>query len=161
PNPAFDKMTKRDGYWGAKLVASFTNEQIEAAVRSGEYSDPDAERTLIQVLEERRDRVADYWFQRVAPLDRFRFSSQGLTFEDLPIQIGLNKPVDVRYEVLIKGQKITNISPNGYQTLIPMTATESPLNVHIRRISGRGRPLELDVIVRLVEGEATVVGIQR
>jgi hypothetical protein len=161
PNRAFDNMTKRDGYWAAKIVASFTNEQIEAAVRAGEYSDPDAERTLIQVVEERRDRVADYWFRRVAPLDRFRFTSQGLRFDDLAIQMNLNNPVDVKYEVLIKGQNVTSVSPTGYQTVVPMTATESPLKVHIRRISGSGRPLELDVIVGLVEGEPTVVGIQR
>src|SRR5262249_36474173 len=99
--------------------------------------------------------------RRVAPLDRFRFNSQGLTFDDLAIQVGLSKPVDVRYEVLIKGRNVTSVSPTGYQTLIPMTATVSPLNVHIRRISGQERPLELDVIVQLVEGEPTVVGIQR
>jgi hypothetical protein len=161
PNPAFDKMTNRDGYWGAKIVASFTNEQIEAAVRSGEYGDPDAEQTLVQILEQRRDRVADYWFRRVAPLDRFRFTSQGLRFDDLAIQMSLNNPVDVKYEVLIKGQNVTSVSPVGYQTEIPMTATESPLNVRIRRFLGRGRPLELDVTVRLVEGEPTVVGVQR
>src|SRR5262249_11768383 len=111
PNPAFDNMTKRDGYWAAKIVASFTNEQIEAAVRSGEYSDPDAERTLIQVLEERRDRVAGYWFRRAAPLDRFRFTSQGLRFDDLAIQISLNNPADVKYEVFIKGQSGTSVYP--------------------------------------------------
>src|SRR5215471_18464697 len=112
PNPAFDKMTKRDGYWGAKLVASFTNEQIEAAVRSGEYSNPDAERALVQVMEERRDRVADYWFRRVAPLDRIRFTSQGLTFDDLALQSSLDNAVDVKYEVIIQGRR-TTIVPQG------------------------------------------------
>jgi hypothetical protein len=161
PNPAFDKMTKRDGYWGAKIVASFTNEQIEAAIRAGEYSDPDAERSLVQILEQRRDRVADYWFRRVAPLDRFRVTSQGLTFDDLGIQAGLNKVADVRYEVFIEGHNAISVSPSGYHTAVPVTVNESPLKVHIRRFAGQLRPLELDVIVRLVEGEPTVVGIQR
>jgi hypothetical protein len=161
PNPAFDIMTRRDGYWAAKIVASFTNEQIEAAVRAGEYSDPNAERTLVQILEQRRDRVADYWFRRVGPLDRFRVTSQGLRFDDLAIQTGLNDAVDVKYEVLIEGRSATSVSPRGFQTVLPITVNDSPLKVHIRRLSGRGHPLELDVIVRLVEGEPTVVGIQR
>jgi hypothetical protein len=29
PNPAFENMTLQDGYWGAKLVMSFTDEQLE------------------------------------------------------------------------------------------------------------------------------------
>src|SRR5262245_42893089 len=62
PNPAFENMTKRDGYWAAKIVASFTNEQIEAAVRAGQYSDPEAERALVQIMEQRRDRIADIGF---------------------------------------------------------------------------------------------------
>jgi hypothetical protein len=161
PNPAFDNMTRRDGYWAAKIVASFTNGQIEAAVRAGEYSDPNAERTLVQILEQRRDRVADYWFRRVAPLDRFRFTSQGLMFDDLAIQINLNKAVDIEYEVVIEGHGATRVSPTGHQTVVPITVSESPLTVHIRRFSGRERPLKLDVIVRQVDGEQTVVGIQR
>lgn len=35
PNQAFLYMTDRDGYWGAKLVASFTEAHIRAAVRQG------------------------------------------------------------------------------------------------------------------------------
>src|SRR5262249_43837965 len=161
PNPAFEKMTKRDGYWAAKIVASFTNEEIEAAVRSGQYSDPDAERTLVQVLEQRRDRVADYWFRRVAPLDRFRLTSQGLTFDDLAIEKNLDNAVDVKYEVIVDGVKTKTISQHGSETAIPITVSDSPLKVQVRRISPDERQLKVDVIVRLVEGNPTVVGIQR
>jgi hypothetical protein len=87
-------MTKRDGYWAAQIVASLTNEHIEAAVRSGQYSDSDAERMLVKIMEQRRDRLANYWFRRVAPLDRFRFTSQGLTFDALAIQANLNKAME-------------------------------------------------------------------
>jgi hypothetical protein len=124
-------MTNRDGYWAAKIVASFTNEQIEAAVRSGQYSDPDAERTLVQVLGQRRDRVADYWFHRVAPLDRFRFTSQGLTFDDLAIEKNLDNAVDVKYEVTIDGVRTKTVSQRSSETAIPITVSESPLKAQI------------------------------
>src|SRR5215468_386487 len=113
PNPAFDNMTKRDGYWGAKIVSSFTNDQIEAAVRAGQYSDPDAERMLVQILQQRRDRIAEYWFRQVAPLDRFRFTSAGLTFDDLAIENNLDTAAHVKYEVRIDGVNATTVSPDS------------------------------------------------
>jgi hypothetical protein len=157
PNPAFENMTNRDAYWASKIVASFTNEQIEAAVRSGQYSDPDAERALVQIMEQRRDRIADYWFRRVAPLDRFRFTSKGLMFNDLAIEEKLDDPAKVKYEVSIAGTSISQRS----ETSIPVTLSESPLKVHIRRVSANGRNLNVDVLVQLVNGKPAVVGIQR
>jgi hypothetical protein len=161
PNPAFNKMTERDGYWAAKIVASFTHEQIVAAVRSGQYSDPDAERTLVQILEQRRNRMAAYWFRRVAPLDRFRFTSEGLTFVDLAIQTKLDDAANVKHEVVIEGVGTTSVSHAGFETTIPMTVGDAPLKVHIRRLIPDGKPLEVDVIVQLVGGNPAVVEIQR
>jgi hypothetical protein len=161
PNPAFDNMTKRDGYWAAKIVASFTNDQIEAAVRSGQFGDPDAERTLIQIMEQRRDRIADYWFRRVAPLDRFRFTSEGLTFDDLAIEMKLDNAADVKYEVIIEGVSTTSMSRSGSETIIPVTVNDASSKVHIRRLSPNWHELEVEVIVRLVDGKPAVVAIQR
>jgi hypothetical protein len=161
PNPAFENMTKRDGYWAAKIVASFTNEQIEAAVRAGQYSDPDAERTLVQILEQRRDRVADYWFRRVAPLDRFRCTSQGLTFDDLAIETGLDSAANVTYEVMIDGLSPITVSRSGFETTIPITVSESLTKVQIRRLSPNWREPEVTVMVQSVEGKPAAVGIQR
>src|SRR5262245_50026828 len=161
PNPAFDNMTKRDAYWGAKIVASFTNQQIEAAVRSGHYSDPDAERTLVQILEQRRDRVADYWFRRVAPLDRFRFTSAGLTFVDLAIETKLDDAASVKYEVVIEGVSTKSVLQGGSETAIPITVSAAPSKVQIRRLLPNRDPLEVGVTVRLIGGKPVVVEIQR
>jgi len=57
PNPAFENMTVRDGYWGAKIVMSLTDEQIKAAVSSADYSDQDAADFLMKTIIERRDIV--------------------------------------------------------------------------------------------------------
>src|SRR5262252_9704377 len=89
PNPAFENLTNRDGYWGAKIVAAFTDTQIAAAVRAGKYSNPAAEKKLIEMLEHRRDRIAKYWFKRVAPLDRFHLERNNLIFDDLAVRAGL------------------------------------------------------------------------
>src|SRR5262249_22546493 len=113
------------------------------------------------ILEQRRDRVVDYWFRRVAPLDRFRFTSQGLTFNDLAIDKNLDNAADVKYEVISDGVRTNAMSQRDSETAIPITVSDSPLKVQIRRFSPNWRHLEVDVIVRLVEGKPTVVGIQR
>jgi hypothetical protein len=72
PNPAFEKMTRRDAYWGAKMVMSFSDEDLKAIVETARISNPAAEDHLIEVLKARRDKVGRYWFDRINPLDRFR-----------------------------------------------------------------------------------------
>src|SRR5262249_20877967 len=141
--------------------ASFTNDQIEAAVHAGQYSDPDAERMLIQIMEQRRDRIADYWFRQVAPLDRFRFTSGGLTFDDLAIENNLDTADHVKYEIHIDGVKVTNVSQNASVVSVPIMVSDSPLKVRIKRLSPNWRELEVVVVVGSVNGKPAVVGIQR
>ena len=88
PCPAFENLTKRDAFWGTKIVTAFTEEQIEAAVSAGEFSDPDAAAYMTRFLVERRDRIGDYWFARVNALDRFSADGGELAFVDLAVQRG-------------------------------------------------------------------------
>ena len=37
PNPAFENMRPEDAFWGARLVARFTPEDVAAVVAKGEY----------------------------------------------------------------------------------------------------------------------------
>ena len=69
PNEAFVNMTVRDGYWGAKLVGSFTEAQVRAAVRAGELPSEFASDTLAAMLSYRRDRIVEHWYGRVTPVE--------------------------------------------------------------------------------------------
>jgi hypothetical protein len=89
PQPAFRKMTDRDGYWGAKIVASFSDGQIAAAVEAAHYDDPRTRDYLVRNLIVRRDKIARYWFGRVAPLDFFSVRDNALDFRDLAVDVGL------------------------------------------------------------------------
>jgi hypothetical protein len=82
-------MTPRDAYWGAKLVASFSDEQVRAAVDAAEYQDPRAADTICSILIERRNRIVRHWFGRVAPLDFFAIDHGRLVFHDLARDLGL------------------------------------------------------------------------
>ena len=69
PNEAFVNRTVRDGYWGAKLVGSFTDEQIRAAVDAGELPNEFAADTLAAMLGYRRDQIVEYWYSRVSSVE--------------------------------------------------------------------------------------------
>lgn len=113
PNAAFARVTARDGYWGARIVGSFTDAQIEAAVRAGRLPSRFAADTLVRVLAARRDRIVDHWYRRVTPLERIevlgapsaacpaatRVPAGGflLAFEDGGLGAGLWTPEAVTY----------------------------------------------------------------
>ena len=103
PQPAFRDMTERDGYWGAKIVASFSDAQIAAAVEAAHYEDPRASDYLVRNLIVRRDKIARYWFDRVAPLDFFSVQDGVLRFSDLAVDIGLVGSRAYHVEVESKG----------------------------------------------------------
>ncbi len=101
--PPFRKLTARDAYWGAKLVASFTNAQIAAAVDAAGYEDPRAPEAINRLLIERRDKVVRYWFDRVAPLDFFHVNGAVLVFHDLALDLGLTGRREYEIEIESEG----------------------------------------------------------
>jgi hypothetical protein len=82
-NPAFLNRGPRDGYWGAKIVMSFTDQDLDAAVDAGDYSDPAAAAYVLEGMRERRDATGRYWFARVSPLDDPRAEGTRIVFDDL------------------------------------------------------------------------------
>lgn len=112
PNPAYDNMTTLDAYWGAKIVMSFTDEQLKAVIDEAKYPEPGAAEYVFKVLKERRDMTGRYWFSKVAPLENFALSEndgrQTLHFEDLSVKTGLEpeNTSEYRYSIFKSGVKI-------------------------------------------------------
>ncbi len=106
PNPAFENMTPRDAYWGAKIVMAWRDEYIRALVETGEYSDPAAKEYLIKTLIERRDKIGRHWFEKVAPLDDVRFADNSesliIEFADLAVKYGLAEHSISKYEFEVR-----------------------------------------------------------
>ncbi len=100
-NPAFEYTTYRDAFWGAKIVMAFTDEQIRVIVETAKMPDPAAQEYLIKTMIERRDKVGRYWFERMNPVDKFRFERQGdrliLAFNDLAIDGNLESAEGTKY----------------------------------------------------------------
>ena len=83
PNPTFNSVTPADGYWAAKIVMSFTDEQLAGAMDATQWSDAAARAYILDGLRDRRNAIGRYWFAEVSPLDRPRVESGALVFDDL------------------------------------------------------------------------------
>ncbi len=79
----FEKADRFDRFWGARIVASFTPEQIRAALAAARYTEPRTVKQLARVLEERQRKVLEATFREVAPLDHFELRAGRLCFVDL------------------------------------------------------------------------------
>ena len=76
------EMRDDDAFWAARRVAAFTDDLIRAAVHTGEFSDPAAEKYLGDVLIKRRDKIASIYLTAVNPI--------------VVPAAGCEQPVDVR-----------------------------------------------------------------
>ena len=137
--PPFMKMTARDGYWGAKVVASFSDAQIAAAIDAAHYEDPRAVQYLMQTLIERRDTIARYWFSRVAPLDFFHVQEGALRFRDLALDLGLTGPR--QYEVELEGGKHARLT----STTMDLPSTASELSLTLSIAGSKAAPVKVDL----------------
>jgi len=88
---------KYDKFWGAKIVARFTREQIEAAVDAAKISRPEVAKFLVDTLVARQRKTMKYWFDRVNPLDEFKASADRLCFADLSIRHSFAPAQSTRY----------------------------------------------------------------
>ena len=77
-----------DNLWATLRVMAFSDEQIRAAVKTGGYTDPAAEKLLGDVLIKRRDKIGRAYLSRVNPLTRFAVSAGVLTFENPAVKAG-------------------------------------------------------------------------
>jgi hypothetical protein len=68
PNPAFSRMTERDGAWMARILAGFTPELIRTLARMGRFSDPRYADYVAGVLEGRLDAILARYLLRLSPL---------------------------------------------------------------------------------------------
>jgi len=88
-NPAFVNRLPDDAFWAAKQVMAFSDEEIRALVKTGEYSERSAEDWIATCLIERRNKIGRAFFAQVLPLDRFEVRENKLVFEDLAVKHGL------------------------------------------------------------------------
>jgi hypothetical protein len=176
PNPAFDRMDDADAYWAAKIVMSFTDQDIRTLVETGRLSDPDASEYLVQTLIDRRDAIGKYYFGRIEPLDDFVVSGDSLHFVDLAVERGFKaspgiyrfswREYDHRQGIpgrTIRGEESAFRSPvplpNEIRSAPPGTYYFVEIMAEANDTAVRNRPVHL--FLRAEEKEIRVIGIRR
>jgi len=82
PMAALRHARPDDELWAALRVMAFTDDLIRAAVKTGRFTDPAAEKLLADILIKRRDKIGRVYFSRINPLVRFELTDTGLAFEN-------------------------------------------------------------------------------
>ena len=146
-NPAFERATRRDHYWGAKRILQIGPSELRAAIAVGRYRKAAADR-LFDVLWQRRQIVARAYLRDTAPLDNFTLTGRRLCWDDLWIDAGLDNPGSAVYRVGAHEQRerCTDVG-DGYQILT--------LRVHRVRDKGFGPSVRVHLFDR------RLIGIER
>ncbi len=97
PHSAMANLTRLDGYWAAKVISAFTDEDLRILVEQGLFQNQQAAEFLISALAGRRDKIARFWFGEVPPLDFFRIVGDQVEFMDLAIERGYAEPAQTSY----------------------------------------------------------------
>ncbi|MES1188730.1 MAG: hypothetical protein ABUL60_33250 [Myxococcales bacterium] len=82
PNPAFMRMGEQDGAWMARILASFNDELLRAAVKVGKY-DTLSERYLVETLSARRRAILRRYLGKVSPITHVSTNTEGVCGVDL------------------------------------------------------------------------------
>ena len=90
-----------DKFWGAKIVMRFTREQIRAVVDAARLSNPRTSAWLVDALIARQRKTAQYWFERVNPIDEVAVAGDTLCFKDLSIAYAFAPARSTRYTLTL------------------------------------------------------------
>jgi hypothetical protein len=163
PNAAFENRLPGDEFWAAKQVMAFSNEEINAMVRTGTYSNLESARVIAETLTRRRDAIGRTFFSKVLPLDAFRVEGNRLVFEDLAAKHGVRQ----RGTYEITWARFDNASgktdaPAGSGPEIPAAARNSTRGTYwSARIHDPSQKVSVTVFLRKEAAGWTLAGVER
>ena len=171
-NAAFSNRLPDDEFWAAKQVMAFTDDEIRAIVRAGQYSDPAAEQWVVECLIRRRDKIGRAFFSKVLPYDRFAVRDGSLTYEDLALKHGFippqqyaasaNFPQSVRWSRFDNETEQKTPLPGETGLLLPQPAQQAAAGEYFAvDIAGADPRKTVSVFLRKQEAGVEVVGIDR
>jgi hypothetical protein len=92
PNPAFSRMTERDGAWMARIISQFDDAHLRELVRIARLESPALDAELFRLLSGRRDRVLSRYLTRLSSLTQpaARAGGADLCVRDLSEESGVH-----------------------------------------------------------------------
>ena len=89
PTTAYMELRDDDAFWAARRVVAFSDDLIRAAVHTGQFSDPAAEKLLGDVLIKRRNKIASVYLPAVNPIVSPRLEGSRLMFDNAAVTAGV------------------------------------------------------------------------
>jgi hypothetical protein len=162
PLPPFENRLPDDTFWAARQVMAFTDEEIRAIVRTGQYSKP-AEDWITATLIERRNRIGRTYFSKVLPLDDFKITGTMLTFDDVGVKYGAaaarSYTIDWRR---FDNEKDSVLDSVGTGPEMPATVRSLPAGAYaLVRVFASDVSMAVTVYLRREAAGFRVVGIDR
>jgi hypothetical protein len=115
PNPAFVKMTERDGAWMARIIARFSEDDLRALIAIGHFSDPGDSEYLFEVLLARQKLLLARYLTRLSPVADVHVDGAAICALDLARLRAVVPAARFRYTVIERGR--------GGAIALPVTAT--------------------------------------
>jgi hypothetical protein len=162
PLPPFRNRLPDDTYWAAKQVMAFSDDEIRALVRTGEYSKP-AEDWITATLIERRNRIGRVYLSQVLPVDNFRVAGDALAFDDLAVNYRLTgaRTYTVEWRAF-DNAKDSVLDPIGTGTTVPAAALALPAGSYVAaRVHTGNAAMAVTVYLRRGIDGLQVVGVDR
>jgi hypothetical protein len=129
PNTAFDNMRPDDAFWGARIVAAFSDAAIQAVVRKASYTDPAATEHMSRALIARRDVIARTWLNGVNPIfDAELSADRRLRFRNAAVDAGAATPAESYVVAWSRFDNATDTHEpaGGEQTVQDLAASAPP-----------------------------------
>jgi hypothetical protein len=90
PTAAYLQMRDDDAFWAAQRVMSFSDEAIRAIVKTGQFTEPGADKYLGDTLIARRDKIGRAYLTRLVPVVSPALDASGsLTFDNIASRYGI------------------------------------------------------------------------
>ncbi len=168
PNPAFSRMLPEDAFWAARIIDRFSDSRIDAIVGEAHYRDPAAGELLSRILKQRRDRIVQYAYRQVNPLDDFKIEGRSLTFRNLGEERAIASVDAYEYEWFELNNETGALSQpheGGESSSTMVAIPDSSARILMVRIRTRAEEApewrtSMDVYLR-IDKDPDVVGIER
>jgi hypothetical protein len=133
PNPAFSRMTERDGAWMARILARFTPQMVSALAEQGRFSDPSDTAFIATVLNGRLQRILERYLTHLSPLADVRVSaSNQLCVLDLARVRELRSADTFRYSAVSAGHALPVSAESDGTTCVTLPRSSAAADPGVR-----------------------------
>lgn len=133
PNQAFLHARSDDQFWAAQKLMALTTDMIRAAVKAGDFRNPEAEAFLVRALADRRDAIARAYLPAVNPIADPTLDADGrLTFRNAAVDADVARAPRMYHAVWLGFDNATQSDRFMGTTSSPSTYMRAPASLPTR-----------------------------